>query len=123
MKQLSIDVRSKTFPIAGKQGSRTILSDFELAVDAGSFLCILGPSGCGKTTLLNIVAGLDRDFAGNVSWPKAADEGEPRLGYVFQSPTLLPWRNVTENIRLVMTPDNIARGLDRELLELSLIHI
>ncbi|AWM85463.1 ATP-binding cassette domain-containing protein [Microvirga sp. 17 mud 1-3] len=53
-------------------------------------------SGIGKSSLLHIVAGLDRQFVGSV-------EGRPqRIGYPFQSPRLLPWRTVRENLELVI---------------------
>jgi NitT/TauT family transport system ATP-binding protein len=57
---------------------------------------LVGPSGCGKTTTLRIIAGLDRDFEGDVTRPPAG-----RLAMVFQEPRLLPWRTVEDNVRLV----------------------
>ena len=63
--------------------------------------CVLtGPSGGGKTTLLNIVAGLDRDFEGEIRFSRP----DVKVGYIFQTPRLLPWRTVEENIRLAL-PD------------------
>jgi NitT/TauT family transport system ATP-binding protein len=88
-----------------------------LAVEAAQFLCILGPSGCGKTTLLNLIAGLDQDFEGRISIERGPGGDEPRIGYVFQEPALLPWRTVIENLRLVMGADQIARDLDLALLD------
>ena len=63
-------------------------------------VAITGPSGCGKTTLLNIVAGLDRNYEGSVIFAAA----EPHLAYVFQTPRLLPWRTVSENVALALPP-------------------
>lgn len=79
------------------------------------FVAVIGPSGCGKSTLLHIVAGLDREFSGQVRWPSGATGH--RLGYVFQNPRLLPWLTVRNNIRLVL--DNPVAGAERidELLE------
>src|SRR4051794_9436560 len=68
-----------------------------------------GPSGCGKTTLLNIVAGLARDYAGAVRLGEPAPGRTARLGYVFQSPRLLPWRTVLDNVRLPLEPAGDAR--------------
>jgi NitT/TauT family transport system ATP-binding protein len=60
----------------------------------------VGPSGCGKSTLLNIVSGVERATSGTVT--VVDDEGEAaRLGYVFQDPRLLPWRNVMDNMLYV----------------------
>ena len=118
MKRLLIEVRRKTFALPGRARANTVLENLELEVADGSFLCILGPSGCGKTTLLNLVAGLDRDFEGRIAWSGRGDGPGPKVGYVFQTPTLLPWRRVSENLRLVMTPEQIARRLDESLLEI-----
>jgi NitT/TauT family transport system ATP-binding protein len=89
----------------------TALRNLRACITPSEFCVITGPSGCGKTTLLNIIAGLDRDFAGALSF-KPSDRGAPRIGYVFQSPRLLPWRTVRENVALVL-----PRGADRMELE------
>src|SRR6516225_6061563 len=98
---ISIDVREKRY--AGQSGARprTALRDLRAYVAPSEFCVITGPSGCGKTTLLNIIAGLDRNFAGALSF-EPSDRGAPRIGYVFQSPRLLPWRTVRENVALVL---------------------
>nr|WP_274389727.1 ATP-binding cassette domain-containing protein [Azospirillum doebereinerae] len=108
---LSVDIRSKRFPGQGKAAAHRVFEDFRLTLPAGRFHAILGPSGCGKTTLLNIVAGLDRDFQGRVLLPRTEGGPEPVLGYVFQNPLLLPWRTVAENLALVLhgRPDRDER--------------
>ncbi|WP_282606024.1 ABC transporter ATP-binding protein [Pelagibius sp. Alg239-R121] len=94
----------------------TVLKDIKLEVGFGEFVCILGPSGCGKTTLLNLVAGLDGTFDGRISVRQTNGRSEPRIGYVFQNPALLPWRTVGENLTLVMRPDQLGTGVERDLL-------
>src|SRR5215207_3864978 len=72
------------------------LADVELSVAQGEFVSLLGPSGCGKSTLLRLIAGLGAPTAGRIVWPLAGKDlarvplGE--LGFVFQEPTLLPWK-------------------------------
>ncbi|HBA66046.1 MAG TPA: ABC transporter, partial [Methylococcaceae bacterium] len=44
------------------------------------FICLVGPSGCGKTTLLNILAGLDRDYRGEITVEHR--HRAPKIGYV-----------------------------------------
>ena len=107
---------SDSVQAASQDQSGTVLQDIALEIEYGEFVCILGPSGCGKTTLLNLLAGLDRNFEGRISLRPTAEGREPRIGYVFQNPALLPWRTVGENLRLVMRPDQIGKGVEQELL-------
>jgi NitT/TauT family transport system ATP-binding protein len=81
------------------------LSGFDLSVRAGEFVSLLGPSGCGKSTALRIVSGLSEASAGTVEWP----DGAGKIGFVFQEPTLMPWANVQDNVRL---PFKLARADD-----------
>jgi NitT/TauT family transport system ATP-binding protein len=71
------------------------LDGLDLEVARGEFLSLLGPSGCGKSTVLRLVAGLARPTSGIVERPEAA-----RIGFVFQEPTLMPWADVFDNVRL-----------------------
>ena len=70
-----------------------VLDEVSLAVHRGELVALIGPSGCGKSTLLNIIAGLLQATAGEVR-----REAGVRIGYVFQRPRLLPWRNVLRNV-------------------------
>jgi len=82
---------------------RLVLTDINLDVREGEFLCIVGPSGSGKTTLLRLLAGLSRPTAGEVRFRGQTVSGPSReRAIVFQdySKALLPWRNVTANIAL-----------------------
>jgi ABC-type nitrate/sulfonate/bicarbonate transport system ATPase subunit len=110
---LRIAIERKAYAAAGRRAPVEVLKDIDLSVSAGSFVAITGPSGCGKTTLLNIVAGLDRDFGGSVAFAAA----EPHLAYVFQTPRLLPWRTVFENVALALPPGDPKLARIQELLE------
>jgi len=114
--RLEVSIRKKVFPAVGRAGAHVALNDLSLTLADREFVCVVGPSGCGKTTLLNCIAGLDRDYEGQVSLPQVAGRDRPVVGYVFQSPRLLPWRTVMENIELVQTPDQIASHRVRDLL-------
>ena len=82
--------------------------DWELA--RGEFHCLVGRSGCGKTTLLKLAAGLLQAPAGQVmlAGQRLLKPG-PALGFVFQSPTLLEWRTVLDNVLL---PISLQRSPD-----------
>lgn len=80
------------------------LRDLRLEVGAGDFVSLVGPSGCGKSTFLRLVAGLLRGAEGELRVrglePWEARRRGTELAFVFQHPTLLPWRSVEANVRL-----------------------
>ena len=93
-------------------GSKTpILQDISLSVPRGEFLSIIGPSGCGKSTLLKLIAGLTPLTSGeiivNSRTPEAARK---EVSFVFQDPTLLPWRTVEQNIALALDLEHKPRA-------------
>ena len=90
---------SRSFPAQSGGVPTVALQATDLAVAENDFVTILGPSGCGKSTLLRIVAGLDRQTAGEVllAGQRISGPGADR-GMVFQSYTLFPWLTVRENI-------------------------
>jgi NitT/TauT family transport system ATP-binding protein len=84
-------------PLTGQ--SIEVLTDIDLAVRKREFLTIVGPSGCGKTTLLRILAGLIPPTEGEVLHDGMPVLGpSPKVGFVFQSDNLMPWRNVWDNV-------------------------
>ncbi len=114
---LTVRIREKRFPAVGESQARLVLKDIEFSAAGGEFVALTGPSGCGKTTLLNIVAGLDSDYSGEIVLPTHGRETRPTIGYVFQNPRLLPWRTVLENILLVLPDGADASERARELLQ------
>ncbi|MFH1323108.1 MAG: ABC transporter ATP-binding protein [Methanobacteriota archaeon] len=75
------------------------VSDVNLEVADGEFVCLLGPSGCGKTTILRMAAGLDAPTEGELLLDSRKIEGvNKECGFVFQEYVLFPWRTVKENI-------------------------
>ncbi|MCP4189742.1 MAG: ABC transporter ATP-binding protein [Planctomycetaceae bacterium] len=80
-------------------GNAPTLEAVDLRCEPGSFVTIVGPSGCGKSTFLRCVANLQPPTSGTLQLAEAQDQ-TPQVAFVFQDPTLLPWRNVQQNIEL-----------------------
>ncbi|MGH6891774.1 MAG: ABC transporter ATP-binding protein [Dongiaceae bacterium] len=81
------------------RGPLTALDGLGFGLGEREFVSVLGPSGCGKSTLLKLVTGLIRPTAGSITLAGAEVNGpRPDVGIVFQQPTLLPWRNVLDNV-------------------------
>jgi NitT/TauT family transport system ATP-binding protein len=93
----------------GKDQGILALENIDLQVDDAEFVSIIGPSGCGKSTLLRIVAGLIPFSEGKATLLNAPIVGPSRdVGIVFQKANLLPWRNVTRNLRLAVDVQGTA---------------
>jgi ABC-type nitrate/sulfonate/bicarbonate transport system, ATPase component len=96
-----------------------VIDRLSFAAREGCVTVLIGPSGCGKSTLLNSIVGLERLDHGELLF---IDHGQPRLrpliGYVFQSPRLLPWKTIGENISLALK----GAGLPREQREARVRH-
>jgi ABC-type nitrate/sulfonate/bicarbonate transport system ATPase subunit len=92
--RLDVGIKRKSY-LAASGGTLQVLGELAFSLRTGEVAALVGPSGCGKTTLLRIIAGLERDFEGEVTLP-----AHGTLGMVFQEPRLLPWRTVEQNVRL-----------------------
>lgn len=89
----------------GRGKNRLVALD-RTSLDVGprEFVSLLGPSGCGKTTLLKVIGGLITPTEGEVRiLGGSVEEARKRrdFGFVFQDATLLPWRKVVSNARLL----------------------
>ncbi len=90
---------SKTYTGIGQRASVVALHNFTIEIAPGQFVAIVGPSGCGKTTLLNIVAGFERQTSGHVVVDgKPVERPGADRGVVFQDYALFPWLNVLDNV-------------------------
>lgn len=96
------------------RGNRPLmaLTNVHLPVGWGEFVSVIGPSGCGKSTLLRLIGGLLQPTAGRVDVAGATPAEAQRrkaIGYVFQDPSLLPWRTVLANVALSLEVNRRGR--------------
>lgn len=91
---------TKTYEQSNKRCLR-VLENVSFRASDREFICILGPSGCGKTTILNALAGL-LEYDGEIRLSGSGDSQLPTVGYVFQTPRLLPWKTVANNIEFAL---------------------
>lgn len=95
-----------------------VLENLNLDVLKGEVLGIVGRSGYGKTTLIKIIAGIIKPLNGSIEFLDGESKLSRRVGIMFQSPLLLPWRTVLENILLPIEiigeepEDYISRALE-----------
>ncbi|AJE48601.1 ABC transporter ATP-binding protein [Celeribacter indicus] len=119
----------KTVDLGVSYGSSEAVARLDFDIKRGEFVAILGPSGCGKSSMLNAISGLRAPSRGRV-----LVEGEelftprskpPRLGYVFQSHRLLPWRTVRQNLEIALAASEVPRDTWEARIDeiLSTLHI
>jgi NitT/TauT family transport system ATP-binding protein len=95
---IEIDNVSKSF-VSRDRDRVAALSNVSISISRNEFVCLVGPSGCGKSTLLRLVGGLLPASQGRVMIDgKVVAEPRAETGMVFQSPTLLPWASVLDNV-------------------------
>ena len=109
MAYVSVSSLAKTFRRGSSVTHALAAVDLELA--RGEFAAVVGPSGCGKSTLLRVIAGLLPASSGAVRVNGNSVSGpQTDLGVVFQSPVLLEWRTVLDNVLVQLE----LRGLQKQ---------
>lgn len=98
-------------------GGPALLDGLSLSVAAGSITTLVGTSGCGKSTVLRLVAGLLTPTAGHVEGQQGA------RAFVFQSPNLLPWLTVRDNVALPLRLHGVPRLERRQRAEEALARV
>lgn len=88
---------------------KSVIEDFDLALESGEIVALIGPSGCGKTTILQIAADLVEPTRGKVI------RNYDRHAVVFQEPRLLPWMTTLDNIAYGLTVSGTSRKLARPI--------
>jgi len=97
--ELNVVDLQKAFSSTSESERIEAVRGVSFTVPGGRFVCVIGPSGCGKTTLLRMIAGLENPDRGRILLgDKEISAPVREIGYIFQEPTLLPWRTVLRNV-------------------------
>ncbi|MCP5455278.1 MAG: ATP-binding cassette domain-containing protein [Thermotogae bacterium] len=78
-----------------KKFDKVIIKNINFNIKKGQSVSLIGESGCGKTTILKILSGIIKDYTGTV------ENTFKRISYIFQDDRLIPWLNVSDNIKFV----------------------
>ena len=109
-----------------KNAAEPALSDINLEIAEGEFICIVGPSGCGKSTLLNLIAGLEKPTEGTITLDgrEVLGPGADRV-VMFQEPALYPWLNVIDNVKFGMKLAGVPKSEQEKRAEkyLKMVHL
>lgn len=107
---LDFDGVGLEYMVEGKP--RCIIEEISLSIKQGEFVSFVGPSGCGKTSILRMISGLAPAPIGEVRCHgKKITKPLKNVGIAFQSPVLMPWRNILDN---VMLPLEVVQPYKRE---------
>ena len=106
--------------VSQRFGDLVVLDRLRFSIGANEFLCLLGRSGCGKTTVANLMAGLLPCSEGSVTIDGVpADPRRHELAFVFQEPSLWPWRTVRNNIKIGLEIKHVpSHEIDRRVGEM-----
>tara|TARA_Y100000389_G_scaffold92333_1_gene89016 strand:- start:859 stop:1587 length:729 start_codon:yes stop_codon:yes gene_type:complete len=97
-----------------KNYEEPVLGPIDIEIKSKSFVSIIGASGSGKSTFLRLASGLISQSSGSISYKNSI---KPKMGFVFQDSTLLPWRNVIDNVLLPLelTKQNNSESIEKSL--------
>ena len=119
MQDINININKKEFyNVKSKVSTFTAIKNFNLNIPKGQFCSIVGPSGCGKTTLLNLISGLDKSLDGSIEFGNNQKLEDIKIAYMFQTPRLLPWLNVIQNVEVVLNKEQKNSSKSKEILSL-----
>lgn len=98
--------------VFGKRRSRIVaIEHVDLTLKTNEVVALIGPSGCGKSTTLRLIANLLQPTSGAVEVGVARrPKGLGGLSMMFQTPTLLDWRDVTANVTLPLEARGYSKG-------------
>ena len=97
-----LEIKNLTKTYYTLNGEVKALNNVNMDIQKNDFIAIVGSSGCGKSTLLTIIAGLDKDYKGEINLNTFNN-----IGYMLQQDSLLPWLTIKDNCMLGLKLKNI----------------
>lgn len=92
-----------------------VIDNVNFSIKSFEFVAVVGPSGCGKSTLLNIMSGSLRPQSGSIALDgNILQSISPKIGYISQSDSLLPWRTTQANVELGMELRKVPKTKRRD---------
>ena len=114
MKNKILEVKNLRKTYHDSNGEIEAIKNINFDIYEKEFVSIVGPSGCGKSTLLSLLANIEKQSSGEINWSKE----NIVIGYMLQTDSLFPWRNILDNalvgleIRNQLTDDNKQYVID-----------
>ena len=94
-------LKNISFSYHEKSYNKIILDNFNCKIKKGKFTSIIGPSGTGKSSLLKLIAGLIEPEKGEIKFEnQTLNKVINQITLIQQNPSLMPWLNVYDNIKL-----------------------
>ena len=109
IKNNDLILKDISFSYNEKNNKKIILNNFNCKIKKGKFTSIIGPSGTGKTSLLKVISGLAKPEKGEIWFQnEILNPKTQQITLIQQNPSLMPWLNVYENIKLANLTDKKA---------------
>lgn len=106
---LNVDIQEKVF----SQGSQSVLTNCKFVISSNEIVSIVGPSGIGKSTLLRLIASLDSEYFGEITFNGSPlSQTDTNLAMCFQEPRLYPWLDVEQNVKFSSIEGGAQRATD-----------
>ena len=116
---ISVNIKKKVFKDTNKKiPDHVAIENLFLKIPKAEFCTLIGPSGCGKTTLLNLISGIDKSLEGTIDFEGKKNINAIKLAYMFQSPRLLPWLNVLENVEIILDKEQKKNNRAKDILQI-----
>lgn len=106
-----LEINNLTHTYKGKTKTNVkAIENVNLSIKKHEFVAIIGPSGCGKSTLLNIMLGILKPSQGQILMDGKPIKGvSPRIGYISQTDSLLPWKTVIDNVAMGLEIKGVSK--------------